>query len=144
MNLFPKKLVIDSSVIVKWLSQQDEDHIIQANKVLNDVKKGKIELFAPELAKYEVANAILTGKGIMPSNVKISLATLFSAPIQFVSETIELAESSYKFAYESGITYYDASFASLANLLDAPLVTDNPKHQAKVKGIETIPLKDYK
>ena len=140
---FSKKVVIDSSVVVKWLSKQDENHIDQANKVLEDVKGGQIVLYAPELAKYEVANALLTGKNIAPDDVKISLATLYSAPIQFIPKTEDLAQNTYKIAYSSRITYYDASFVSLANSLDATLVTDNIKHQAKVKGAKVIALKDY-
>ncbi len=140
---FSKKVIIDSSVIVKWLSEQDENHVAQANKVLGDVKGGQIVLYAPELAKYEVANALLTGKNIAPSDVKISLATLYSAPIQFIPETLELAQNTYKIAHTSQITYYDASFVSVANSLDATLVTENVKHQAKFKGVKVVPLKDY-
>ena len=139
-----KKVVIDSSVLVKWLSEHDENHITQANQVLDDVKEGKLDPYAPELAKYEVANALLTGKGITPTDVKVSLATLYSAPIHFVSETLELAEIAYKFAHESGITYYDASFVALADYLDATLVTANPKHQAKVRSVKVVALEDYK
>ena len=140
----PIKVVIDSSVIVKWLSEQDENYVVQANRVLDDVKEGQITLYAPELAKYETANALLTGKYVAPRDVKVSLVTLYSSPIQFSPETLELAQNTYKIAHESRITYYDASFVSLANSLNATLVTDNIKHQAKVKGVKVIALKDYK
>lgn len=42
-----------------------------------------------------------------------------------------------------GITYYDASFLSLAEQLGAVLVTENVKHQVKSSQVKVIPLKDY-
>lgn len=137
------KVVCDSSLIVKWISAQDELRLEQANQVLNDARENKIELLAPELAKYEVGNALLAGKRIKFTNVKISLATLYSLPIKFIPESSIQAETTYQFGEQSQITYYDASFISLAKQLDATLVTDNPKHQAKVKGVRVINLKDY-
>lgn len=54
-----KKLIVDSSVIIKWLHKEDEKYLGQAAKILEDVKNGTITLLAPELAKYEVGNALL-------------------------------------------------------------------------------------
>lgn len=138
------KIVCDSSVIVKWVSSEGEDNLEQADQILKDRQDKKAELFAPELAKYEVANALLLGKQLPPSQAMISLGTVYSLPIEFIPENFGLAKNSYQFAQQFGITYYDASFVSLAELLDATLVTDNPKHQAKVEGVKVLPLKDYK
>ena len=65
-------------------------------------------------------------------------------PVKFVSESAVQAEETYKIGEKSKITYYDACFVSLAKLLNAVLVTDNPKHQAKIKDIKVISLKDYR
>src|SRR3989338_6636587 len=54
----PKRIVVDSSVIVKWLSSQDEKFIPQANKILQDAKEEKIEIYTTELANYEVGNTL--------------------------------------------------------------------------------------
>lgn len=137
------KIVCDSSVIVKWLSSQGELWVEQANLILVDTREGKTDLFAPELAKYEVGNALLTSKKVPSTQVKISLATLYTLPLQFVSETEKQALYTYKLGEDFEITYYDASFVSLAKLLDATLITDNPKHQAKVKGVKVVALKNY-
>ncbi len=76
------KVVVDSSVIIKWLNQHNEKLIIEA-------------------------------------------------------------ESTYKIGQELNITYYDASFLSVAQQLGASLVTDNIKHQGKSTKVKVIPLKDY-
>ncbi|EKD57789.1 MAG: hypothetical protein ACD_57C00145G0003 [uncultured bacterium] len=138
------KVICDSSVIIKWLSSQDELRLDKANAIINDAEKGNIEIFTPELAKYEVGNALLTGKHYTIQDAKTSLATLYSLPVKFVSESAVQAEETYKIGEKSKITYYDACFVSLAKLLNAVLVTDNPKHQAKIKDIKVISLKDYR
>ena len=137
-------IVCDSSVIVKWISSQDELRLEQANKILNDAKSNKIEIFVPELAKYEVGNSLLLRKKIASKNIKNSLATLYTLPIKFVAETFTQAEETYEIGEEAKITYYDACFVSLAKILNATLVTDNPKHQARVKEVKVIPLENYK
>ena len=136
--------VIDSSVIVKWLHQENEQFIDQADAIINKARKNQIELLAPELAKYEVGNALLVKKKLMPTQAKISLASLYSLPIQFVHESEDIANETYKIAYRNSITYYDASFIALAIAENAILVTDNIKHQGKISEINVIPLAKYK
>ena len=138
------KIVCDSSVIVKWLTAQNEQRLRQANKILTDAQKGDIEIFAPELAKYEVGNTLLTGKRFPLKETRISLASFYSLPVKFVSESYTQSQETYEIGEKANITYYDACFISLAKLLNATLVTDNPKHQARVKNVKVIALENYK
>lgn len=137
-----KKIVVDSSVIVKWLNSQNEDHLEQAKNMLQDAQDGITIFFAPELSRYEIGNALLKKKLIL-SQALDSLATAYSLSIQFVSETPQLAFETYKIASEAKITYYDAAFLALAKHEEAILVTDNPKHQGKSPLIKVVALKDY-
>lgn len=136
-------LVVDSSVITKWLNKKDEEHLDKANSILEDTKTGKVELLAPELAKYEVGNVLLTGKKLTPQEASISAGTVYSLPVAFVAETQDLSNQTFDIAYKNKLTYYDASFMSLAKQYDATLVTDNIKHQGKSSEIKVVPLKDY-
>lgn len=137
-----KKIVVDSSVIVKWVNSQDEMHIARADALLEDCRNGNVALFAPELAKYEVGNA-LWKKGMTSEQAIISLGTVYAGPITFV----ELDESDALLVMDIAsafrMTYYDASFVRLAERLGATLVTDNPKHQGRYKKIKTVPLAGY-
>ncbi|MDO8497116.1 MAG: type II toxin-antitoxin system VapC family toxin [bacterium] len=138
-----KPLVIDSSVAVKWLNKHDENYTIQADKILKDVQNEKVYLVMPELAKYEVGNALLY-KQMPLQNVLGSLATYYSIPIQFMPQDQRQAQSAIQIAYENKVTFYDASFMALAKEQQADLITDNPKHQKKkINGLSVIPLKDY-
>lgn len=136
-------LVVDSSVIVKWLHQKNEQNLAQANKIIEHSQSGNVKLLAPELAKYEVGNALLFSKKLTLDEASILFSSLYSLPIQFIAQSEETANETYKIAREGNITYYDASFVALAKKEKAILVTDNPKHQAKQLDVKVLPLKDY-
>ena len=137
------KVVVDSSVIVKWLNTSNELNIDQADRLMESAIKGETELLAPELAKYEIGNVLLKGKKLTNNEAFISLGTLYSLPITFVSETIDLAKETFSYANTFNITYYDASFLAVAKEYDAMLVTENAKHQGKAKDITVKSLQDY-
>lgn len=137
-------IVVDTSVIVKWLNQKDELYLKQADKLLSNAEVGTATLFAPQLAKYEVGNALLNKKLDLPLALD-ALGTASRLPINFVAETPELASETYSIATENaGITYYDASFMALAKQEKATLVTDNPKHQKRISGVKVRVLKNYR
>jgi len=136
-------LVVDSSVIIKWLNKKSEENLDKADQILEETRNGRIGLIAPELAKYEVGNVLLTAKKLTPQEAKISLGTAYSLPITFVSENENLSKQTFELASKYGLTYYDAVFISLAKQYDATLVTDNIKHQGKSSEVKTVSLKDY-
>ena len=138
-----KKIVVDSSIIVKWINSQDEKSIAASNKLLEDCRNGIVQLFAPELAKYEVGNA-LWKKGLNSEQSKISLKTVYAGPVEFVKLEESGALRIMEISDANQMTYYDASFVELAESLNAILVTDNPKHQSKYKKVKVIPLVNYK
>jgi predicted nucleic acid-binding protein len=138
-----KKVVVDTSVIVKFLNTKAEKYISEANEILLDTRKGKISLVAPELSRYEIGNALLNKKLDMPF-AQDALELAYNLPIQFIKETYRLAYQTYKISITANITYYDASFIALAKQENAVLVTDNLKHQGKLSDITVIPLSKYK
>ena len=52
-------LVIDSSVAIKLLYQLGEDNISQADLIIKNAQDKGTTLVMPELARYEVGNALL-------------------------------------------------------------------------------------
>ena len=136
-------VVPDISIIIKWLNKDKEENLEQASKLLEEVLDGKVELLAPELVKYEIGNVLLKSKRLIPREAKISLGTIYSLPITFVSETENLSKQTFEMAYKHGITYYDAAFISLSKQYNATLVTENIKHQGKSSEIKVVSLKDY-
>lgn len=135
--------VVDTSVVVKWLNTDKENDIEFANTLLEDALNGKIELLAPELVKYEVANVLLFSKKLSPNEAEIVLSQFYTLPIHFVSEYEELSIDSFDLAFSLGITYYDAAFLAVAKYYDAIVITENIKHQGKSTDIKVISLKEY-
>lgn len=137
-----KIVVVDTSVIVKWLNRDNERLLEQADKVFQDGESGKIEIFAPELSKYEAGNSLLYKK-LDVLMVKVAIEAIFRIPMAFVPLDEQLAKSALEIAVEEKITYYDATFMALAKKFDAVLITDNIKHQKSASGVKVIALKDY-
>jgi predicted nucleic acid-binding protein len=138
-----QKVVVDSSVIVKWLNQQDEERIIQADKILMKAQNSELIIFTSELAKYEIGNALLIHKELSPEDASGVFENFFNLPIQCISHSPALAKETYVIARKEKITFYDASFIALAKQENAVLITDNPKHQGKTKKIPVVSLADY-
>ena len=136
-------LVVDTSVFIKWLNQTNELYLENSDKILEDVKRGQTELVVPELIKYEIGNVLLKGKQLTPQQAYVSLGTAYSLPVTFVTESEQQAKETYTLANNLGVSYYDASFMSLAKQYNATLVTDNVKHQSKDPEIKVLALKDY-
>lgn len=103
-------------------------------------KEKGLKILAPELAKYEAGNVLLHGKKLTRKEADTALATFYSMPITFVPESEILAKQTYALAENLKITYYDASFISVAKEYNATLITDNIKHHGKTKEIKVIPL----
>lgn len=137
------KVVIDSSVAVKWVNSQNEAYLKQADKILQDLQDKKIEIIMPELSKYEIGNALFN-KGMSLIETQTVLEKFYEIPIIFVVEDNNLAKKTIRIAKSSNITYYDAAFLALAQKIGGVLITDNPKHQKKkIKNLKVKALKDY-
>ncbi|MCL4360077.1 type II toxin-antitoxin system VapC family toxin [Patescibacteria group bacterium] len=138
-----KTVVTDTSVFIKWLNKDNEQSLEKADKILQEVKNGQTQIFVPELLKYELGNVLLKGKQLTPDQALISLGTAYSLPVTFIADSEQQAKDTYTLAYNYGISYYDASFMSVAKNYNATLVTDNLKHQSKAPEIKVVALKDY-
>jgi len=137
-----KKVVVDTSVMVKWVNSADEKYLDKADKLRMEVKSGKVKLFAPELAKYELGNVLINKKLDLPM-VCESLSTIFASPVKFMVLDENMADKSMEIAMKAGITFYDAVFLGLAERLRAIVITDNIKDMGKYRGVRVIDLKNY-
>jgi predicted nucleic acid-binding protein len=138
-----RSYVIDSSVIVKWINAEGEMLLKQSDLLLEHTKQRSLTLHAPHLAHYEVGNAILRKSFLLPEKIAC-LENLFTLPIQYTALSSEDAIRSLEVAARHHITFYDAVFIQLSIRLACPLITDNVKHQMKVKEAVIIPLKNYR
>lgn len=137
-------LVIDSSVAIKLLYQLGEDNLSQADQIMKNAQEKGTILVMPELARYEIGNALLYKNLELPILQRL-IERSYVLPIRFIPEDLATAQLTAEIAHTNKVTYYDASFISLAIILKADLVTANPKHQKKkMAGLKVISLKDYR
>ena len=138
-----KRIVLDSSVIVKFIFSEGEDGLRQADALLSDVENGTVTLVAPVLAKYEIGNVIRFRKITEPEKVA-SWNNFEQLPIKYFDLSFPDGSRSEEVAERAKITFYDAVFIVLAEKLEATLVTANSKHQRQFPNVKIINLKDYR
>ncbi|MGB9706908.1 MAG: type II toxin-antitoxin system VapC family toxin [Microgenomates group bacterium] len=137
-----KRVVLDTSVVVKWYSEEKDSKL--ARQLILDLKEEKIEIYLPELVKYELGNALLKGKNLPVKTGQRVLEDFCSLPFNFVKEEGKLAVKNYQIANKLGITYYDACFIGVAKKIGAILISANPRHQGKkYPGLKILSLKEY-
>ncbi|MBF8264566.1 MAG: hypothetical protein HW384_430 [Dehalococcoidia bacterium] len=135
--------MLDASVLVKWFSTTGEANVAEAVDIMERHAEGDLVVAVPDLAYYEVANA-LTGKKVLTiQTVNLAMRDLFDFKLQTIAIDAELMVEAVKRAREFKITIYDASYIAVAEKCNCPLVTANPRHQGLAVGCQVIPLERW-
>ncbi len=104
-----KTLVVDSSVILKWIISHKEDWLDKADLLLRHFNAGKVRLVTIVLAKYEVANAIRF-KSYSDLEKIDFINHFFEIPLKFYQISYSQAAEAMVLANDCQITFYDAAF----------------------------------
>ena len=125
-----KILVLDASIAVKWFNVEPlrDKALLLRDKYVS----GEIDLIAPDLLFYEVANALRYNPRFGVEEVKSALIALEDLGITTYDFRGELQGKSIELAYRFGITVYDAAYVALAILHNATLYTADKEVVTKV------------
>ena len=127
-----RKYTVDASVAVKWFADEED-----SDKALNFKAKfveGALELNAPTLLSYEVANALRWHPVVRMHARGVTNALLALDSYQFLSEpSIQAWSKAIELSYSRQISIYDSIYLGFAMTMDSKLVT------ADEKLIEMIP-----
>ena len=136
-------LILDASVAVKWFTMEPlrDKALIIRDKYVN----GELDLEAPSLLYYEVANALRYNPRFGIEEVRSAVRALEDLAITIYDFKGELASRAVELAYRFGITVYDAAYVALAAMRNATLYTadkevvmkvssENVKHLSEVKA----------
>ncbi len=137
------RYVVDTSVAVKWLDSEREEHVAQAKDLLALAISGQAELFTPDLIVYEVLNALVKSKKTPLVKLTIDLNLFLDLPLTLIPSSKELLLQAAKIATEYNLTIYDATFLAVAKTHNAALVTENLKDQGKVKEVRVLNIADF-
>jgi len=136
----PQTLVVDASVVAKWfIPEADSD---KAVKLRNRHIEGSLNLMAPDLLLYEIANALVYHPEIRDEDIREDMEALFTVDIELVSPSSELMASITERARRGDISVYDSSYLVLAEIVATNLVTADKRMFEKAKHTGQVLLLD--
>jgi len=121
------KIVVDTSVLIKWIKTKDEDLVNEARRLLTDIERRPLEAHVPALLLYEVGNILLLKTDLDAAGLNEALSNLEDLPFTVAPPATPLLKRAARLGKELSLTFYDASFLALAVELDCPFITaDRP------------------
>ncbi len=141
------RLVVDSSIVVRWMLHEGEPHREEAVAVLDAAFEERVEIHAPALLFFEVGNALaMKARRLGRSPNARPLSDLFGAPLRSHELDLEGAHRALTLAGDHRLTFYDTTFVVLAERLDCPLVTADvalarpfPRSRVRLLGRDPVP-----
>lgn len=125
-----EKLLLDTSIIVKWYHNEEGTDI--AKLILEKHKQKLVSIVVPDISALELANALKFGIKFPDIIIKDSLSSFYDLDLSFISLTRTIIEGTVRVISKLSITSYDAVFLYLAESEKIPLITDDKKHHLKI------------
>ncbi len=132
-----KLLVIDASVIIKWLLNKENDTAL-AEQIFNDLIERKVRIIIPAHCYAEVANTVARKAPTLALNFisKLKMSTI-------KEQTLNVAEISFAFGLMHKypkVSFYDAAYHALAISAGATFVTADENYYKTTKRTGNITL----
>jgi predicted nucleic acid-binding protein len=115
------RVVVDSSVAVKWFVRDGERDVEAARGLLEDHLAGVAVLAAPAHLALEVLNA-LRSRGLGSGDMQLAARWIMGARLETTPVEM-LAVRAAALSAKHVLSVYDAAFVALAESLDVELVT---------------------
>jgi predicted nucleic acid-binding protein len=117
------KIVVDTSVFIKWFKSRDEELLREARKLLAEIESQSVEVHVPALLLYEVGNILLLKTRLKLAALEEALDRMEKLPFVVAPPAAPLLKRAIRLGRQLRLTFYDASFLALAVELDCTLVT---------------------
>jgi predicted nucleic acid-binding protein len=132
------KIVVDTSVLIKWFKTRDEDLLKEARTLLREVETRPVEVHVPALLLYEVGNILLLKTGLKGAALDDAITHLESLPFIVAPPATPLLKRAARLGRELVLTFYDASFLALAIELDCPYVTADRRLFERIRTLPRV------
>jgi len=116
-----EKVVVDASVVTKWYGKEKDSE--RAIEYMERHITGRVELVAPALLVYEVANALNYKPDFTEEDVKSSIDALTDLSLTVEMPSKELMKHAISVARDSDLSVYDSCYIALAEQLNVRMVT---------------------
>ena len=144
-NLFHKteKIILDTSVTIKWFFNEDEENTQAANLILNRYLDNEIGIIIPEIAIFEIANVIKYRiKTAQNKHIGANIIDkIFNLGIIFYINK-EILKNAFNIAIDINESVYDCIFIATAEYFKSKMITDDRKLFSKYLKHKTGNVKD--
>ena len=121
------KIIVDTSVLVKWIKTKNEQLVEEARRLLRQVQRRPLNVHVPALLLYEVGNILLLKTDLDATGLDQAIQDLETLPLIVAPPATPLLKRAAQLGKQFNLTFYDASFLVLAVELDCALITaDGP------------------
>jgi predicted nucleic acid-binding protein len=117
------KIVVDTSVLIKWFKTRDEELLDEARNLLAEIEAQGVQVHVPALLLYEVGNILLVKTRLGLAALDETIERLEELPLVVAPPATPLLKRAVRLGREFSLTFYDASFLALAVELGCPCVT---------------------
>lgn len=133
-----KTYVLDTSVVVKWFSEYDENGRKRAIGLRDEILEGKYFITAPDLMFYELANALRYNPRFTVKDVKDAIQSVIEMGFDIKGIEANIMTRAVEIAFRFNITIYDAYFLALSRVEEKPFITADYKLVECIKGFKNI------
>ncbi len=132
------RIVVDTSVLVKWFKRTDEDLVEQADALLAEIEARQAEVHVPSLLLYEIGNVFLLKSRLNADEMDEAFLNLEQLPLVVAPPAAPLLAHAGRLGRELDLTFYDASFLALAVELDCAFVTADRRLFERVRSRKRV------
>ena len=132
------KIVVDTSVLIKWFKTRDEDLLKESGALLEEVETRPLEVHVPALLLYEIGNVLLLKTRLGPTGLDDAIEHLEALPLIVAPPAIPLLKRAARLGRELTLTFYDASFLALAIELDCPYITADRRFFERTRALPRV------
>lgn len=117
------KIIIDASVVLKWIPCEDEELVSEARHIYKMMMDDKLEIYAPTFLLVEVLNILTRKRKAKYSLVKKNIELLRNGKISLVDLDTYNFAGLMDIVYKYKTTAYDALYCYLAQNKKCKLLT---------------------
>ncbi len=140
-----RKYILDTSIIIKWYSSQNEGDLDMAMLFYQQAKDNNVLIITPDLMIYELLNFFVFKLKLPEDKISRVLSEVYDI-IFIINSNKPLLEEAFKIANIIKSPIYDSTFVALSEKLRTPLFTADSKlcTAAKSNGYDVFHISDYK
>lgn len=130
--------MLDTSVVIKWFSEYDEDDLEAALTLRGQLIEGKSSAVIPDLLFYELSNALRYNPRFGEGDVKEACKSVRDMGFDVRGAEDTIMELAVAMAFRHDVTVYDAYFLALSRIEGRPLVTADYRFTGRLKGAKNV------